>query len=69
MKAIDINTLCIDELSLQEAQSTNGGSLTVLLVCAAAALLLSSCGNTFSPEFNKPSVSITVHVDGQEYHN
>lgn len=43
MKPFDNNTLCLNELSLQEAQSTNGGSITVLLVCAAATLLLGSC--------------------------
>lgn len=43
MKSFDINAYCMDELSIQEAQSTDGGSITILLVCAAAALLLGSC--------------------------
>lgn len=49
MKKIEINSFGMQEMTVQETRNTDGGSLTVLLVCAAAALLLASCGhdNTF----------------------
>lgn len=43
MKINDFKTLGMEELTIQEQYATEGGSITIFLVCAAAALLLSSC--------------------------
>lgn len=49
MKNFEINSLGMQEMTVQETRNTEGGSVTVLLICAAATLLLASCGhdNTF----------------------
>lgn len=43
MKNFEISSFGMKEMTMQETRSTEGGSLTVLLICAAAAFLLSSC--------------------------
>lgn len=57
MKKFEINSFGMQEMTVQETRNTDGGSLTVLLVCAAAALLLASCDNVQVTIFSNNSTS------------
>lgn len=67
MKKFEINSFGMQEMTAQETRNTDGGSLTILLVCAAAALLLSSCeGVTVNIFSNNTTTTGDVAVGSNE---
>lgn len=60
MKKFEINSFGMQEMTVQETRNTDGGSLTVLLVCAAAALLFASCDGVTVNIFSNNTTSVSA---------